>query len=243
VQKLVIAFPFYHHISVAWFFNYLKMEKDPIIATVAVNGVSLPTAMTNLVDLAFENCPDFDRMVIFEHDMIPPLDAFNRIANYGDEYDIVGTTYFKHDRPHHVMGWMQINKPLFSPLTRDAVKMMVDSPNLYEIHGVAMGFTSIHRRVFENWDPSVQMWYPAPPFVGHDLHFCNEALKQGFRIWMDSGIGCGHLTTIPVDFDHSQEALGSLELPTWEQFIKSGHGKPTLANQGSLGATVGVVSE
>jgi hypothetical protein len=164
------------------------------------------------------------------------------MAQYGDEYDIVGTVYFKHDLPHHVMAWMQVDKPRFSPLTRDVVKLMVDEPGLYEVDGVAMGFTSIHRRVFENWDPEVSMWYPSPPFVGHDLHFCNEALKQGFKIWVDSGIGCGHLTLIPIGYDDSQTALAENEPMNWAQY-RAANGEeseqpPVVMGQGLLGATV-----
>ncbi len=246
MEKVVVAFPFYRQIPVAWFFNWMKMDKAPVIGTVATGGIYLPVAMQTLVDLAFKNCPEFERFVIYEADMIPPANGLTRMATYDDkdDYDIVGSIYFKHDYPHHVMGWMQVDKPRFSPLTREVVQKMVENPGLYPVDGVAMGFTSIHRRVFENWDPDISMWYPAPPFVGHDLHFCNEALKQGFKIWLDAGIGCGHLTTIPIGYPDSQEALAKGEPPTWAEFRQNGNGGeiPKVdSSRGILDATVEVI--
>ena len=144
-------------------------------------------SMESMRNMAFEKFGDtWDRLVIFEHDMIPPLDAFERMANYWDEHDIVGTTYFKHDWPYHVMAWMQVVPPRFSPLTAEVVKQMVEKPALYEVDGVAMGFTAIRRQVFEEWDRDIPMWRPTPPLAGHDLHFCNEAKKQRQSV-SDSG--------------------------------------------------------
>jgi hypothetical protein len=220
--RIVVAFPLYRQLPVQWFFTYLNMEKDPIIGTVATEGIYLPMAMETMVVMAFEKFgTDWDRLVVWEHDNIPPVDAFNRIANYGEEHDIVGSVYFKHDWPHHIMAWMQVDKPRYSPLTADVVATMVDYPALYEVDGVAMGFTSIKREVFEQWPEGVSMWNPTPPLAGHDLHFCNEAKKAGFKVWLDSGIGCGHLTLVPIGYSHSQEALGLEEPQTWEQAMSA----------------------
>lgn len=228
MSKIVVAFPLYRQIPVSWFFQWLQMEKEPIVGTVATEGVPLEISMQTMVNMAFEKFGnDWDRMVVYEHDMIPPLDAFNRIATYPDEADIVGTTYFKHDYPHHVMAWMQVIPPRFSPLTAEVVQDMVEKPGLYPVDGVAMGFTSIHRRVFENWDTNVEMWRPTPPLVGHDLHFCNEAKKQGFNVLLDSGMGAGHLTLVPIGYSHSQQALKDAQPPTWQDaWDADGHPGP-----------------
>lgn len=214
-QKLVVALPLYRTVPVSWLFNWLRMDQSHVGAVVGTEAMYLPMAMEILINHAFKECPDFDRLVVLEHDMIPPLDAFTRIAQYGYEHDIVGSTYFKHDYPYHVMAWMQVKAPMFSPLTAERVKEMVEAPGLYPVDGVAMGLTSIARHVIEDWDYNVSMWNPAPPLVGHDLHFCNEAKKQGFKIWLDSGIGCGHLTEVPIGYPDSQQALAEVNPPTW----------------------------
>lgn len=214
-QKIVVAWPLYRQVPVAWLFQWTKMDKSHVAAVVGTEAMYIELAMNQLVDAAYAECPDFDRLVVMEHDMIPPLNAFERIAQYRDEHDIVGTMYFKHDWPHHVMAWMQVQAPYYSPLTAEVTKTMIDTPALYEVDAVAMGFTAIRREVFEKWDRSVSMWKPTPPLVGHDLHFCNEAKKQGFKVWVDSGIGSGHLTLVPIGYPHSQEALAIAQPKRW----------------------------
>lgn len=214
-QKLVLALPLYRTVPVSWLFNYIQMDKSHVAATVGTEAIYLPMAMNQIVGEAFKQCPDFDRLVVMEHDMIVPLDALERICQYRDEHDIVGSMYFKHEYPYHVMAWMQVEPPYYSPLTAERTKFMHDNPALYEVDGVAMGFTAIRRQVFEQWDQRVSMWDAVAPLIGHDLHFCNEAKKQGFKVWLDSGIGCGHLTTIPIGYPHSQEALAEAEPPRW----------------------------
>lgn len=218
-QRIVVAFPFYQTVSVVWFFQWTQMKKTSLVGQVATQGIYLPMAMKHVVDMAFEHCGDnWDRLVIYEHDMIPPTNGFDLMANHGPEFDIVGSVYFKHEAPHHVMAWGQTRPPFFSPLTREVTQDMVEHPALYEVDGLAMGFTSIHRRVFEQWDKSVPMWEPAPPLVGHDLHFCNEAKKQGFKVWLDSGIGCGHLSEVEIGLEHNQLYVDEADLqeePAW----------------------------
>lgn len=227
-QKIVVAFPLYRQIPSQWFLNWLQMEKDSIVGTVATDGIPVEIAMQTMVDMVFDKFDDdWDRLVVVEHDMILPLNAFTRIAQYGSEHDIVGSVYFKHDWPHHVMAWMQLVPPRFSPLTAEVVKAMVENPALYPVDGVAMGCTSIARHVLEDWDPDVPMWHPTPPLVGHDLHFCHEAKKQGFNVFLDSGIGCGHLTLLPIGYPHSQEALQQAQPATWQEaWDASGHEGP-----------------
>lgn len=232
--KQVVAFPMYKQVPVPWFFNWLKMQKTHVIGTVATDGMYLPQAMETLVARAFEIAPDFDQLVVLEHDMMVPLDGLDRMAQYGDEHDIVGTVYTTHEYPHHYMAWMQIDPPRFSPLTRSIMKAWVDEPGLYEIDGVAMGFTAISRKVFCEWNPNVPMWVPTPPMVGHDLHFCNEAKKaqhgpnrdQSFKVWLDSGIGSGHLTLVPIGHGDAQAALEVDEPETWQEALaRAGDGK------------------
>ena len=199
-MKIVVGFPLYRQVSSNWLLTWLQLNKNHVAGVVASEGAYLTHAMEALVSLAFKACPDFDRFVVYEADMIPSRDAFDRIAQEHDGHDIVGSVYFQHVYPHKLMAWNQPDPPLFEPLDKDVAEDMINNPGLYEVGGVAMGLTSISREVLENWDPRVEMWKPTPPLVGHDLHFCNEARKQGFKVWLDSGLGCGHLTERPVGY-------------------------------------------
>lgn len=207
-QKIVVAFPLYRQVPASWFQNWFEMDIASVAAVVSIEGAVLTEAMGELVKSAFVKCPDFDRLVVFEHDVFPPTNAFSRIAQYEDQ-DIVGGMTFGHGFPHHLMVGtrVQVEPAKFCPPTADVIRRWAESPALYEVDAVAMGFTAIRRQVFENWDPTVEMWKPTPPMVGHDLHFCSEAKKQGFKVWVDSGIRCGHLSTTLIGYPHNQEAM------------------------------------
>jgi hypothetical protein len=202
-QTLVVACPMYRHLSVAWWYNWELMEKRPCAGLVSIEGVHLPLGMRRLVETAYEKFVGWDRLVVLEDDVAPPPDAFERIALYDDAYDIVGSFHVKHDRPHQLMAWRYRpgNGSRYQHVTDDEVRTMAATPDLHEVDGVAMGFTSIHRRVLDNWDHDrAPMWQPLPPMEGQDLHFCHEAKKQGFRVWMDSGLWCDHLTEVPIGY-------------------------------------------
>jgi hypothetical protein len=187
------------------------MDKSCVAATVGVDGTLLPDAMQKLVELALAKSENFEWLVVFEHDVIPPLDALTRIARYDHEYDIVGGMTFRHEYPHYVMVFTKYPGEAlgYSPLTPEALDNMVQHPGVHAVDATAMGFTAIRREVFEKWDADIPMWQPTAELRGHDFHFCHEAVKQGFTIGADSGVMCGHLTVESVGLRHHSEALQS----------------------------------
>lgn len=194
---VVVALPLYKQVPVAWLFNWLLMGKSPCVGLVGTDGVVLPLAMERMVGDALAAFPLFEWLVVFEHDMVPPLDAFDRVMGYGDGCDVVGSMYFMHEPPHGLMACDLVGGK-FEQVSEGRTQEMIDSPGLYRVDGVAMGFTAIRRRVLVGWDVSVPMWQPLPPMVGHDLHFCFEAVRQGFSVHLDSGLRCQHLTEVPI---------------------------------------------
>lgn len=227
MTKTVIAMPLMYQVPVSWFMNWLQIERDHVIGHCVTEAIYLPDAMATLVEQTFTQWPDFDRITVLEHDMIVPPDGVSRQAQYGYEHDIVGCVYVKHEWPHHCMAWMETQSPFYSPLTAETLKLMVDNPGLYEVDAVAMGFTSIARHVFEDWNPDVPMWKPPRDsgLVGHDLWFCHAAKMpvhgpnrdRAFKVWLDSGIGCGHLTLVPISYRDSQAALARANPPRWTE--------------------------
>jgi hypothetical protein len=213
--KLVMALPLSYQISVKWFYNWVNMDKTPCVGVVAVEHVQLPKALEMMVDMAFKNYPDWDRLVVMEHDMQPPIDGFKRIQGYDDDLDIVGSIYFRHEPPHNAYVYGPKTWPLkpgydeVGMISAKDIRVMREKPGLYSCAAVGFGFTSIHRRVLEKWDPEIPMFKFAEPWGSEDLWFCAQAIKQGFNVYVDSAICCGHLTLAPVLYEDNQRFADS----------------------------------
>lgn len=198
-MSLVLGLPLYKNLSASFFTRFVALDKSMVIGTATVDGVYVPVAMSLLVEKAM-SLDGWTRLVILEHDMLPPEDALKRIdTQYPDEADIVGGLYFTHHQPHVPVAHV-FQDGHYKPLGRETIKTMTDSPGLYKVDAIGFGVTSIHRRVLEKWDDS-QMFLTEPTLGSHDLHFCKEATRQGFGIYLDSGMVCGHLTETAVTIE------------------------------------------
>lgn len=217
-QRLMVAYPLYRHVPAQWVINWFEIDKTMVTGYTATQGVYVTLAWAKLFAAAMRT-DTWDRLVIVEADMILPKDAFNRIACYGPEYDIVGSAYFQHQFPYEIMAWHQQNPPWYVQITGDEQIAMMDEPGLYPCDAVGWGLTSVARHVIENWNSDVLMFEPdlaESPVRGHDFIFCERARKQGFKVFVDSGLRCGHLTETAIGFGHSQAALAETAgLETW----------------------------
>jgi hypothetical protein len=212
-QRIVVGIPMYRMVSASWLYSWWSMDKTPCVGLVSVEGARLPLAMTRLTSAAFASFPQWEWFVVLEDDVIPPPDAFARVAAYDDKYDIVTALHFGHEEPYRTLAFTRresVEKSssghvagfLHECLTPDETRGMVENPGVYEVDAVPMGFTAIRRRVLENWPQDVLMWQPSTPMAGQDIHFCLEAKKQGYSIWVDSSLRCGHLSEVAVGYGH-----------------------------------------
>ena len=184
----------------------MQLDKTAVVETFAIRKMYLAAAMTKMCESAVQSELPWDRMVIYEADMMPHRNALNRIADYPDDQaDIVGAVYFQHTSPHDCVIYSQHDEEHFKPLHRSQIDEMMAAPGLYPVDAVGMGFTSIHRRVLEKWDPKIPMWGGGDSELGHDMYFCREARRQGFTVNVDSGIECGHLTEIPITYENTKQ--------------------------------------
>jgi hypothetical protein len=209
--KLMVAFPLYHQVPAKWFSHWLNMDRADVMGTSTVDGVYITSAMDMLVSSALEH-DGWDRLVIYEADMLPPLDALCRAARYAPECDVVGSMYFRHEPPHNAVVYVE-DRPSrsYDPITAATVKAWCDDPGVYRCDAVGFGFTTIGRRLLENWDPDVPMFSLDNTFGSHDLWFCHHARWQGFGVFVDSGVCCGHLTLAPVTLIDNQRCADSID--------------------------------
>ncbi len=201
---IVVGIPLYRSLPATFFAHWLRMDKTKVAATVTVEGVYLTHAMTTLVCMALDH-DDWDRLVIMEHDVIPPVGAFERIAEYGPDKHIVGPLMFQHVPPYTAMVFGEDPDPegTVLPFGPDIVKQVAETPALYACSAVSFGFTAIHRDVLERWDADIPMFVHDND-TSHDVYFCSRAREQGFGVFVDSTLLCDHLTEMPININHNQ---------------------------------------
>jgi hypothetical protein len=186
----------YLSVPVSWLVRFIELDKTHVAHYLATRKLYLAKSMTTMMQGALQ-WDDWDRLLVYEADMMPPSDAINRIAHYPDELDIVGSVYFQHAEPHHPIVYTQVDEGHYAALQTGQVDAMIDKPGIYPVDAVGFGFTSIHRRVIEQWNPDIPL-FDTELELGHDMAFCRSAKKQGWSVTVDSGIICGHLTEIPI---------------------------------------------
>lgn len=197
--RILLSFPLYLTVPGQMFVRFIACDKSPVVDYIATMKVYLPRAMQNTVDAVLKE-DTWDRLLIWEADMLPPVDGITRIAQYPDDLDIVGGLYFQHREPHHPMVFEQHDENHYKTLHYSQINPMVENPGLYPVDAVGFGFTSIHRRVFEKWDPNIPMFHSNE--LGHDMYHCREAKRQGFSVHVDTGLQCQHLSEEAVDYQH-----------------------------------------
>jgi hypothetical protein len=205
-NKIIVSLPLYLSVPAAWLVRFIATDKTHVVPDgyLATRKMYLAKSMATMMQGALE-IDGWDRILVWEADVLPPVDAINRIAAYPDSLDIVGGLVFQHDPPYPVIAYAQEDEDHFRGLHHSQVQPMADSPGIYPVGATGMGFTSIHRRVIEKWNPDVPM-FGGENLLGHDMWFCREARRQGFGVHVDSGILCQHLSEVAIGWDDHNNA-------------------------------------
>ena len=158
-------------------------------------------AHNNLVKAAL-NLPNWDRLVMLEHDHDFPPDTLWKHAHYKEP--IVSGLYVLRDynEPLPVIyNWDAERHNAVHPNAAE-VKHMLDNPGLHEVDVVPMGCVSIKREVFETW-PTDQPKFssftnPRGATMSDDVWFCRIAQDNGWQPYVDTSLLPTHLTLVPL---------------------------------------------
>lgn len=212
MHKIAIAMPTYHSVPTAVFASFLQMDRKdiPVTSTTISSGVYLGAAMRSFLDNLLESGDPFERLLIIEADMILPKDALRRHAEHTEP--IVGSVYFQHGPPFMPIFTAPADEVDYHrTFTTGEVKDMLEKPGLYETMNVGFGCTSIRRDVLVDWPNKGPMFGNREGLtadgtlveMGHDVAFCLEARRFGWKSYVDTNIVCGHIsdrTVGPDDF-------------------------------------------
>ena len=132
----------------------------------------------------------YDALLFIDSDMAVPANMLVKLIEH--DKDIVSALAFKRFPPYEPC--------IFKKCDREGTEFWLDYPKgLIEIQGVGMACTLIKRKVFESVP---KPWFFPEPKIGEDLAFCIRAKEQGFKIFCDTELICGHCTTEVVTEAH-----------------------------------------
>lgn len=181
------SFPF---IPASFFYSFTLMEKPDFIFIHTDNG-PIDTLRNDIVEKALLD--GATHLIMMDVDQVYPVDVITRLIKH--KLPVVGCRVHRRYPPfdpimleltdtgyHSVGGWEK----------GDLVE--VDATGT----GCVMFDTSVFKRIEYPWfrfqkDPDTGLT------IGEDIGFCQDLKKAGYKIFVDTGIECGHLTTMVVN--------------------------------------------
>jgi hypothetical protein len=160
-------------------------------------------------------------LFFWDSDIIIPSYALTRLVSHN--LPIVSGLYYRRHPQVFPEAFKYDEHGIYRPLTVEEIQMLTSTGNpLIEVDGCGAGCLLIHRTVLERLKDKVPLrrvahrgpppakfeyyeffsWQmgrvEAGPSYSEDLAFCDLARKEGFKIYVDTKVSCGHLTKMAI---------------------------------------------
>lgn len=195
-KTIAICVPIEKTVPSDFFLNYIGIllgSQKYEIKILFSNAFPISVARNELVLEALEK--GFDYLLFLDTDMLFPNNIIDLLLNM--KKDIASALYFSKNPPYRPI----IRKKHGNSY---AVVKQVDLNKIIEVDAVGFGSILIKRQVFEKIQekeglPFFQLMDARDIPVGEDVYFCEKAGKAGFKIFVNTGLICGHIGSIIVD--------------------------------------------
>lgn len=164
--------------------------------------IFIPFAREQLAAEALRNNCDYLFMV--DDDMMCPPDLFFQLVKH--DVDICAALAFTRNPPHlpviyqAIEGWDAVTRRDY--FINNSVKNYPKN-KLVECDAVGFGAVLIKTELFKKME---RPWFMGSHGTGEDIHFCYQAKKKGFRVFMDTAVKLGHLgNNIVITEEYSEQ--------------------------------------
>lgn len=193
--KLAIGIPCtFPHIPSSFFYSYALMDKPSHIFIHADNG-HIDDLRNNIVERALaEGCT---HLIMMDVDQIYPENTITRLLSHN--LPIVGCRVHRRYPPFDslMLKLVEIDK---THNQYDSIDDW-DEDELVEVDATGGGCLMFNMDIFKKvpypWFETKKT--EAGNVIGEDIHFCQKLKNIGYRIFVDSSLECGHLTTMIVN--------------------------------------------
>lgn len=164
-----------------------------------------------ILEQAIENKQD--AVLWLDTDMVYPPDILVNLIN--SKVDICGSVYFKRSEPFDPCVYVDSENPFKPYKIVDIHKLPLNT--VVEVDGLGFGGLFVKMSVYDSMGENKWMRYgknfgipgEKEDQLSHDLVFCRTAKKYGHKIYVHSGVKCGHIGEKIVtidDWDQKKEA-------------------------------------
>ena len=195
-QKLAIGIPCtFPHIPSSFFYSYALMEKPSHVFIHADNG-GIETLRNDIVEKAMEE--GCSHLIMMDVDQIYPFNTITKLLSHN--LPIVGCRVHRRYPPFDslMLRIQEIDSMTngYEPIDE------WEEGSLVEVDATGGGCLMFNMEVFR------KIPYPWFEFkkqaetgriIGEDIGFCQKLKAAGYKIYVDSSLECGHLTTMVVN--------------------------------------------
>ena len=187
--KVLIAIPTAEMGRRADFYDYVNAMQKPVGTMLTTAHGQSPAKSRNLMaNMALEN--GCTHVLFLDDDVYPPPDMLMRLLAH--DKDIVGALYVLRNYPH-----LPIMFDHAYPDGRCRYKFLTDKvQGLVPVVNTGLGCVLIKTEVFKKME---QPWITLGAYEKDnwcdDIHFFNKCREEGFELFVDTDISCGHCIT------------------------------------------------
>ena len=205
MKRIAICIPIKGNVSDIFLLNFsnqlIKNSRNYDLFIVSSTTMPLDSARNEILQLAMKNNPDY--LWWLDSDIILPknLDVLQSLIK--NDKDIVSALYFKKEYPYH---------PVFIIIKDGKPSIIKPVPlnQILKVDAVGLGCCLIKREVFEKMLEKNDN-KPIFEFKKHklsnneieilseDTTFCFKAKKNGFKIFVNTGLICKHIGKSFID--------------------------------------------
>lgn len=212
----------------AFWKSFFGMEKPRDTVLLCTENVLTSAARNQIAAGMLKSSAEW--LFFMDDDMLYPSLALIRLLH--DRVDVVGGTYFQRFAPHPIVAYEYGGKDekglyQYRPIQeeweryarehKDAIPIGEDKPfvgailgkdGLMEVGGIGTGCLLIKRKVLERVG---EPWFGYQEGGSEDLYFCRRAREVGFKVHVDLGVVCGHISKTVAGPIHNLKASGVLK--------------------------------
>ena len=187
-MKILLAIPSARYIETECILSLFAMKRKGKMEMLSPSGYAVDVSRNIIAKYAMEN--QFDYILWVDSDMIIPPDTLAKLLSH--DKDIVAGVYALKllNNKDAVVKRFKQDEDEYENVT---IKEIRETKDLMKVDGFGFGCVLTKVSMFEKIP---YPWFIYTQEMGEDIYFCRKAQNEGYELWLDPTIRCGHIGQI-----------------------------------------------